>query len=94
MKSRRFPLVGRHVVPVKADLGVEQVPRVDVGEPERISGIGAKVRACARVHEGLEIQTVSELVKHDGHEVIQCTVIVVDAEIEVEVAAESRADVW
>ena len=67
------------------------MPRVDVRQAHRRA---PKVLTGGRVDEGLEIQPVAKLVQHDGHEIVQRTVVVVEAEIEVEVAAEARANVW
>src|SRR5262245_52558160 len=50
-------------------------------------------RAIRPVVERLEVQTVPELVQQHGHQVRLCTMLVVEAQVEIEIAAELGIDV-
>jgi hypothetical protein len=65
---------------------VENVSSIDVGKAREI-------RASRRINEGLEIQAVSKLVQKHSYEVGLGSMVIVQAQIEVEIATELGVDV-
>src|SRR5262249_25969795 len=85
-RGRREPLSIGHLVPMQSGRVVHEVARIDVGLPQ-------EVLPRRGVDEREEVQPMTELVQDDGQKVIQRPVVVVETKVEIEVAAEPRADV-